>query len=102
MEKTGHNSRPRADRKTMQLCRQVQRALTFALPETGDDALLSAMVEDVQPAPDASQLLVSVRTTDDPMTVLNALHAHTGRLRSAVAEFITRRKAPELLFQMVS
>jgi hypothetical protein len=28
------------DRKTLQLCRQVQKALTYALGETGDELLL--------------------------------------------------------------
>jgi ribosome-binding factor A len=93
--------RPRHDRKTLQLARQVQRALTFALAETGNELLLTAYVEDVQPAPDASHLLVCVRGQGDPMKLLAALHENTGRLRSAVAEAITRRKAPELAFQVV-
>jgi ribosome-binding factor A len=91
----------RHDRKTLQLCRQVQRALTFAFGETGDDALLDVYVDDVQPAPDASRLLVSVHTGGDPLAVMQALDQHTGRLRSAVAEAITRRKAPELAWQVV-
>lgn len=91
----------RRDRKTLQLCRQVQRALSFAIGETGDDALLDVYVEDVQPAPDASRMLVSVHTQRDPLAVIQALGEHTGRLRSAVAEAITRRKAPELAWQIV-
>ncbi|MCA8916365.1 MAG: ribosome-binding factor A [Planctomycetes bacterium] len=90
-----------ADRKTLQLCRQVQKALSFALSETGQDALLTAYVEDVQPAPDAGHLLVSVHGDGDPMELLKALYDNTGRLRSAVAEAITRRKAPELAWQVV-
>ena len=93
--------RPRQDRKTLQLARQVQRALTFALPETGDELLLTAYVEDVKPAPDANHLLVSVHGEGDPLALLAALHEHSGRLRIAVAEAITRRKAPELAFQIV-
>lgn len=91
----------RHDRKTMQLCRQVQRALSFAIGETGDDALLDVYVEDVQPAPDASRMLVSVHTQSDPLAVIQALDARSGQLRSAVAEAITRRKAPELAWQVV-
>lgn len=91
----------RHDRKTLQLARQVQRALSFALAETGDDLLLTAYVEDVQPAPDAGHMLVSVHGDGDPLALLRALNANTGRLRSAVAEAITRRKAPELAFQVV-
>lgn len=89
------------DRKALQLARQVQRALTFALAETGDTLLLEAYIEDVKPAPDANHLLVSVRGGGDPIALLAALHKHTGRLRSAVAEAITRRKAPELAWQIV-
>lgn len=85
----------------MQLAKQVQRALTYALPETGDDLLLTAYVDDVQPAPDANHLLVSVHGEGDPLALLAALNQHTGQLRSAVAEAITRRKAPELAFQIV-
>ena len=91
----------RPDRKTLQLCKQVQRALSFALPETGEDVLLDAYVEDVQPAPDASRLLMSVHGKGDPLDLIQALGTHTGQLRSAVAEAITRRKAPELAFQVV-
>lgn len=89
------------DRKALQLARQVQRALTFALAETGNELLLTAYVEEVQPAPDATHMLVSVRGEGEPRALLNALHEQTGRLRSAVAEAITRRKAPELAWQIV-
>jgi ribosome-binding factor A len=91
----------RPDRKTLQLCRQVQKALAYALGETGDDLLLLAYVEDVEPAPDANHMLVSVRAEGDPIEVLQALYANAGKLRSAVAEAITRRKAPELAFRLV-
>lgn len=94
-------ARKRHDRKTLQLCRQVQRALSFALSETGDEELLTAYVDDVQPAPDAGHLLVSVHGDGDPIKLMQALYANTGRLRSAVAEAITRRKAPELAWQVV-
>jgi ribosome-binding factor A len=94
-------SRSRQDRKTLQLARQVQRALTFALAETGDERLLTAYVEDVQPAPDASHMLVRVRGEGDPAELMQALIDQTGRLRSEVAAAITRRKAPELSFQIV-
>jgi ribosome-binding factor A len=89
------------DRKTLQLCRQVQKALTFALSETGEELLLLAYVEDVEPAPDAGHMLVSVRAEGDPIELLQALYANAGKLRSAVAQAITRRKAPELDFKLV-
>ena len=43
--------------KTLQLCRQAQRALSLALAgECDDDLLRSLYVESVVPAPDASRL----------------------------------------------
>lgn len=95
-------SAPRPDRKTLQLCRQVERALTYALAESNNDLLLDIQLEGVQPAPDASHLLVKVSTrSDKPLDVLVALQADGPRLRTACAEAITRRKAPELFFQIV-
>jgi ribosome-binding factor A len=92
----------RPDRKTLQLCRQIERALVFALSETRNDLLLDAQIEGVLPAPDAGHLLVQVSTRNArPFDVLAALQAETPRLRTAAAEAITRRKAPELAFQIV-
>jgi ribosome-binding factor A len=90
----------RPDRKTLQLCKQVERALAFALSETADDRLLDAYVDSVQPHPDANHMLISV-TGGTPADTLAALHEHTGRLRTEVAYAISRRKAPELIFQIV-
>jgi ribosome-binding factor A len=97
----GERPRKRDDRKTLQLCRQVQRALSFAISETGDDRLLSTYVQDVEPHPDAGHMMVSVTTGEDPAETLGALHEHTGKLRTEVAHAITRRKAPELFFQVL-
>jgi ribosome-binding factor A len=92
----------RPDRKTLQLCRQIERALVFALSETRNELLLDAQVEGVLPAPDAGHLLVQVSTRHPkPFDVLLALQSETPRLRTAAAEAITRRKAPELAFQIV-
>jgi len=93
-------------RKTWQLCAQVQRALDFVLTEGTSSALLSAYVRSVEPAPDATQLLVTVavteRVTADELRALQMeLSRRQGRLRSAVASAITRRKAPTLTFRVV-
>ncbi len=96
----GHLHQP--DRKTLQLCRQVERALTFALAESDNEVLLDVQLEGVQPAPDATHMLVGVSIRcDNALEVLTALQADTPRLRRAAAESITRRKAPELSFQIV-
>jgi hypothetical protein len=91
----------------MQLCRQAQRALSLApAGECGDDVLRSLYVDSVLPAPDATQLLVrlvipstarDVRA-DDILARLDRVH---GLLRHAVAEAITRKRAPELSFIIV-
>jgi ribosome-binding factor A len=99
--------RQRVDRKAYQLCRQVSDTLNFVLSgDTGDDVLRGLYVDSVDPAPDASRLLVSVAPLDrnDPTpgdVYLTKLMAVSGKLRSEVAASISRRKAPELAFRVV-
>jgi len=93
----------KSDRKTQQLCRQVQRALSLALAgECYDDVLRELYVEAVLPAPDASRLLVRVvipaHVEVALADVLERLDRARGRLRQLVAEAITRKRAPELDF----
>lgn len=101
-EDNNRNSAPEPDRKTLQLCRQVERALSLALAESHNDLLLDLQLEGVIPLQGAGHLLVRVSTRHDkPIEVLQALQADSPRLRTAAAESITRRKAPELSFQIV-
>lgn len=99
--------RGRGDRKTYQLCRQVSDTLNFVLSgDTGDDVLRGLYVDRVDPAPDASRLLVSVAPLDrhdetPPDVYLTKLMAISGKLRSEVAASISRRKSPELAFRLV-
>lgn len=92
----------------MQLCRQVQRTLSLVLSgEFDDDILLSLHVVSVVPAPDASQLMVTVQCLSsdppiEPTQIIQRLHAVTGKLRSEVASAISRRKTPGLLFQVMA
>lgn len=91
------------DHKTLQLCRQAQRALSLALAgECDDDVLRSLYVASVVPAPDASRLLICVvlpRGSDAPIAeVLSRLARASGLLRTAVARAVTRKRAPELTF----
>jgi ribosome-binding factor A len=87
--------------KTMQFCRQVQRALNLALENlSADDDIGGLFVEEVSPAPDCGHLLVHVlipigRSVAD---AISALHRCAPRLRSEVAMAITRKRAPELSF----
>jgi ribosome-binding factor A len=91
-----------SNRKTLQLCRQVERILGGLLE---GEILRDLLVHSVIPAPDSSRLLVtvvhhgpdSVATTD----ILAALHGAHARLRGEVAGSIHRRKTPELTFQVL-
>ena len=90
------------NRKTLQLCRQVERALSVGLE---GDLLRDLTVCAVAPAPDSSRLLVTfqfhgpeaVATAD----VEAALHDSYARLRALVAASIHRKKTPELSFQVL-
>jgi ribosome-binding factor A len=97
------NSAPQGpDRKTLQLCKQAARALSVAMAgECADDALRDAYVDTVEPAPDASRLLVIVRPMGvacDPDLLLARLRERGPFLRTRVAAAICRKRAPELAF----
>ncbi len=90
------------NRKALQLCRQVQRALGYALGDMDDEVLASLYVESVEPAPNDKHLLVTVSPLDrdiPPEDVLIRLHRVLGRLRSEVASDIHRKRVPELSFR---
>lgn len=96
------------DRKTRQLCSQVADTLNYVLSGECDDELLQNLqVMSVAPAPNASQLLVTVypltasATASDAADIRRRLANAAGRLRAEVAASITRKKAPRLLFQVV-
>ena len=98
---TGRSSSNRkVERKTQQFCRQVQRALNFALAELNIGCVDGLFVEEVSPAPDCGRLLVHVVVPGGlPVAdVLIALARETPRLRAEVASTITRKRAPELYF----
>jgi ribosome-binding factor A len=89
-------------RKLEQLCRQVCRALMYAIPgEVGDPLLQGLCLEEVLPAPDASRLLVRLRhegTAERMGEILKRLEVVEPYLRAQVAAAITRKRAPELTF----
>jgi|SRR5262245_27205016 len=100
------NGRARASgRKARQLCAQVAEALQQAFGESIDDTIQSLDVIAVRPAPDATQLLIlaapaigSQCTADE---ALEALTRAAGWLRSEVAQAITRKRAPQLVFRVL-
>ena len=99
------SSSRRPPRKTLQLCSQVRHTLEYVLTgELDDDQLRMLYVASVEPAPNANRLLVTVvplpsQDPLDPATVVTHLHLHTGRMRSAVATAVNRKKAPDLIFR---
>ena len=91
-----------SNRKTLQLCRQVERTLSVVLE---GDLLRDLTVQSVVPAPDSSRLLATV-VFQGPTAVLTtdllaALKDATARLRREIALAIHRRKTPELSFRVL-
>jgi|SRR5579871_5409595 len=100
----GAQPQRRFDRKALQLCRQVSRTLNYTLSECGDRVLSDLYVESVEPAPDATRLLITVMTSDPsrgPADILAHLYQASGRLRAEIATDIHRKKVPELTFRCV-
>ena len=98
--------RNKQNHKTRQLCDQVAQILGLVLAgEFEDERLHSLHVVSVDPAPDDSQLSVTVRT-DEPCDnaemreILERLAAVSGRLRCEVAAAISRKRTPKLLFRV--
>ena len=99
-------SRAGLDRKAIQLCHQVAETLEEVLAECGDGVLQALRVVDVEPAPDASRLLVTVAVDGLPQDKQDRVHVHehlvraAGHLRSEVASAITRKRAPVLVYRL--
>ena len=97
----GRDERPRSagpDRKTLQLCRQVQRAVLMSIDEP------DVTVDGVEPAGrSAGQLVVRVGIGPgaSPMEVVARLNARGPQLRAAVAAAISRKRVPSLAFVAV-
>jgi len=92
------------DRHTLQLCSQIAETLHLVFLDQDDDDLRDLTVLEVIPISGAATLLVRlsypVRKPDDLARVQTKLTAAVKRLRAEVAASITRRKMPELLFQV--
>lgn len=98
--------RRRHDRKNRQLCKQVYRTLCTSLAGGyGHPILQDLCIDSVEPAPDASRLLVTVHLTTlagrvAVGDVLAQLDRVRGPLRCEVAASLCRRKAPELCYHV--
>ena len=97
------NAPKQASRKSQQLCQQVRDALHSAFATCGDPAVQAATVVAVQPAPHSGRLrgLVGVPPDFDHDTVGEGVERAAGFLRSEVASAISRRHAPELVFEVI-
>jgi ribosome-binding factor A len=99
--------RRRQENKLGGLCRQVQRTIGLSLSgECHDQVLRDLHVWTVLPAPDASRLLVQVyfgasRPEVSLVELLGRLDRVNPWLRGEVARSIVRKRAPELLFQLI-
>jgi len=99
--------RDKEHRKAKQLCRQVQKTLDLVLSgEIRDDSLSGLKIVSITPGADSSRLVATV-VTDVPAAELDRVDIERrlatveGQLRSAVAQAITRKKTPLLLFQIL-
>jgi ribosome-binding factor A len=102
-----HGGRPAGKRKALQLCRAAERTLSAVLAgECDDDVLRELLVLSVVPAPNVARLLVTVALPPSvgvPVAeALRRLIRASARLRSEVAAAVSRRKAPELAFRVVT
>jgi ribosome-binding factor A len=93
-------SNPHKDR---QVCRQVYDALNWALADVDDPLLEDLALVAVDPAPDASRVIVTfvmTRADIDPDAVRAHLAELLPELRAEVAAELTRRRVPELTFRV--
>jgi len=93
----------------LQLCHQISQTLDEVFADCRDDVLRSLHVVAVQPAPDASRLLVTVvpdggfsAEGPDPAAIVGQLARASGHLRAEVANAITRKRTPLLSYRLAA
>lgn len=87
--------------KDLALCKQAARAIDQSLSVLSWAIDAGLRVVAVEPAPDAKRIRVLVAWSDRRAgveLVMAWLQARKGVLRTAVAEAITRKRAPDLIF----
>ena len=87
-------------RKGRQLCAQVKDALHGAFAGCADEVLQGLSVVSVEPAPHTGRLRVRV-AAEDRAVAREALARAAGFLRAQLASAISRRHAPELVFEVI-
>lgn len=96
------NSRSKANRKDLSLCKQAMRALDLELASWPQAIDIGLMIVSVEPAPDASCLRVYLAWTEAQLgrtEVLSLVGTRAPSLRAAVSHAITRKRAPRLDFE---
>ncbi len=95
----------RSERKTRQLCREVERTLGVALSSSRDSLVRDLSVMSVEPAPDGSRLMVTLYPAGALSVDVAKLLAHLGELRGflrqEIAQALQRKRTPELAFRIV-
>ena len=102
IDSVSDHSNHRIDRKMLQLCKQVQRAVESSLYCCGDPLLSGLRIESSRPVADGTgiELLVLSDGNSDPSLVASALAGARSMLRAEVARCITRKKVPNLSFRV--
>lgn len=96
-----------AGRKDLALCKQVMRALNDALQAEAREALLRELVvRHVEPSPDATRVRVHIEPSAaaaraGAAQVMASLGRSAGFLRTQVAQAITRKRVPSLVFTLM-
>ena len=93
------------DRKLRQLCKQVAQTVELALAALPRaDMFVGVSVAAVTPAPHAGRLRVAIAgcLPGCEAEVVAVLQQYARRLRREVALTITRRRAPELTFEVIA
>jgi ribosome-binding factor A len=98
-------SRKTTDRKTFQLCAQVKETLGVVLAGESDEVLCGLLVASVTRAAGANRLTVTLELPPGAgktaaAKTLEHVHRAAGRLRTAVAAAVCRRRVPELEFRI--
>lgn len=95
-------SRSKANRKDLSLCKQAMRALDLEIASWSWAIDVGLMITAVEPAPDATCLRVYVAWADTDLgrlDVLARVGSRSPALRAAVSHAITRKRAPRLEFE---
>jgi ribosome-binding factor A len=102
-----HRPPPGPSRKDLQLCAQVADNLHYLLSSAPEEELHDLLVAEVIPIAGSSQLLARVALPPNTpaervMQTQLVLTACSRRFREEIASAITRRRAPELFFQVIT